>query len=172
MPEALSSTTTSRGPGVGSGNSASCNLRSPRNVTPRMIRRRALLRLLERVLDRREGFELNRPRLPVYLLDLADIHVLDDVAGARIDRDRSARAFPLHALHGADHCLGIGIAVGLLERFLDQRHAGLAADRNEIGAVSTPLLVGGGIILVELGRVRRRIYSRGDDAQERIAGRR
>src|ERR1700681_4671973 len=37
MPDALISTTTSCGPGVGSGNSISCNLRSPRNVTPRMV---------------------------------------------------------------------------------------------------------------------------------------
>src|SRR5580698_1668205 len=37
MPDALISTTTSCGPGVGSGNSANCNLRSPRKVTPRMV---------------------------------------------------------------------------------------------------------------------------------------
>src|ERR1700683_4999845 len=36
MPDALISTTTSCGPGAGSGNSISCSLRSPRNVTPRM----------------------------------------------------------------------------------------------------------------------------------------
>src|SRR5579862_3714525 len=37
MPDALISTTTSCGPGAGSGNSMSCNLRSPRKVTPRMV---------------------------------------------------------------------------------------------------------------------------------------
>src|SRR5690242_17161322 len=37
MPEALISSTTSRGPGVGSGNSRSSSLRSPRNTTPFMV---------------------------------------------------------------------------------------------------------------------------------------
>ena len=41
MPDALMATMTSCGPGVGSGNSASCSLRSPRKVTPRMAWRRA-----------------------------------------------------------------------------------------------------------------------------------
>src|SRR4030095_8022585 len=36
MPEALISSTTSRGPGVGSGNSRSSSFRSPRNTTPFM----------------------------------------------------------------------------------------------------------------------------------------
>src|ERR1700728_4659230 len=37
MPEALISITTSWGPGAGSGNSAICNLRPPRKVTPCMV---------------------------------------------------------------------------------------------------------------------------------------
>src|SRR5262245_52647480 len=37
MPEALISRITSRGPGVGSGNSLSSSLRSPRNTTPFMV---------------------------------------------------------------------------------------------------------------------------------------
>src|SRR5215470_2970195 len=37
MPEALISKITSRGPGVGSGNSLNSSLRSPRNTTPFMI---------------------------------------------------------------------------------------------------------------------------------------
>src|SRR5262249_53667614 len=37
MPEALISRITSRGPGVGSGNSLSSSLRSPRNTTPFML---------------------------------------------------------------------------------------------------------------------------------------
>src|SRR5260370_10944111 len=40
MPEALISRITSRGPGVGSGNSLSSSLRSPRNTTPFMVLRR------------------------------------------------------------------------------------------------------------------------------------
>src|SRR5262249_29682107 len=37
MPEALISRITSRGPGIGSGNSLSSSLRSPRNTTPFMV---------------------------------------------------------------------------------------------------------------------------------------
>src|ERR1700674_2584058 len=37
MPEALISRITSRGPGVGSGNSLSSSFRSPRNTTPFMV---------------------------------------------------------------------------------------------------------------------------------------
>src|SRR5215467_7939324 len=62
---------------------------------------RLLLRL-QRILDRLEGRELDGPELAAHLLDLAEVDVLHDVAGLRIDRDRPARALPLHALHRAD----------------------------------------------------------------------
>src|SRR5215471_15029643 len=77
----------------------------------------------ERVLDRFESSELDGPRLAVHLLNLADIDVLHDVASARVDRYWSARAFPFHALHGGDHCVGVGLAAGLLQRLVDQVHA-------------------------------------------------
>src|SRR5580658_4954917 len=98
MPDALNATMTACGPGVGSGNSASSSLRSPRKVTPRILPRRLLRgRLLERIFYRREGFVLDGPWLAIHHLDLADINVLHDVAGRRVDRDRAARTFPLHA---------------------------------------------------------------------------
>src|SRR5579871_7017743 len=95
---------------------------------------------LERILDVGERLELDRPGRAVLFLDLADVDILHDVAGARIDRDRTARAFPFHALHGADHGIGIGIAAGLFQRLVDQIHAVIAADRDEIGAVAGRLL--------------------------------
>jgi hypothetical protein len=42
-------------------------------------------RFLERILHRRECFELDRPRLAIHLLHFADVNVLHDVARARID---------------------------------------------------------------------------------------
>src|ERR1700733_2103420 len=151
MPDALIATTTSRGPGVGSANSASCSLRLPRNVTPRMALARLLRRrFLERVFDRGEGVELDRPRFAAHHLHFADIDVLHDVAGARIDRDWSARAFPFHPLYRADDGIGVGVAVCGFERLVDRVHAVIAADGNEIGAVAGRLLVGGGIVLIEL----------------------
>src|SRR5262249_14542918 len=58
-----------------------------------------LLLHFQRVFDGIEGRELDIVKLALHLLDLADVDVLDDVARLRIDRDRSARAFPFHALH-------------------------------------------------------------------------
>src|SRR5437588_9693356 len=58
----------------------------------------SLLRLAG-ILDVGEGCELDVVKFAVDLLDLADVDVLHDVAGFRVDRDRAARAFPLHPLH-------------------------------------------------------------------------
>ena len=59
--------------------------------------------------------------------------LLHDVARLRIDRDRAARAFPRHALHRRDQRVAVGIAAGLLQRLIDQVHAVIGAERNEIG---------------------------------------
>src|SRR5262245_36365784 len=91
-----------------------------------------LLRHLQRFLDRVEFPALDVVTLAVDLLDLADIDVLDDVAGLRIDRDRPARALPRHALHRPDQGVGVGLAAGLLERLVDQVHAVVAAERDEV----------------------------------------
>src|SRR4051812_17200640 len=72
------------------------------------------------ILHRLEGREFDVIEFAVDLLDLADVDVLHDVAGFRIDRDRAARAFPLHALHRLDQRIAIGLAAGLLQGFVDQ----------------------------------------------------
>src|SRR5882762_5709859 len=53
---------------------------------------------LDRVLDVLDLVDLDVEQLALDLLDPADVDRLDDVACFRIDRDRPARAFPLHAL--------------------------------------------------------------------------
>src|SRR5438105_15447547 len=54
---------------------------------------------LARILHRLLHVELDVPQLPVPALDLADAHVLHDVARLRIDEHRAARAFEELALH-------------------------------------------------------------------------
>src|SRR5262245_46937174 len=101
---------------------------------------RDLLLHLQRVLDRRERRKLDGVELALALLDLADIDVLDDLAGFRIDRDRAARAFPLGAFHRPDQRVGVGLAAGLLDRLVDQMHAVVAAERDEVWPISVGLL--------------------------------
>src|ERR1700722_19702658 len=125
-------------------------LSSPRSSRSAECRSLFRGRLLERILHRREGLDLDGAGLAADLFDFADIDVLHDVAVARIDRDRASRAFPFHALHGPDDGVGIGIAIGLFQRLVNQVHAVIAADRNKIGAMTGRLLVGGGIVLVHL----------------------
>src|SRR4051795_3325083 len=96
-----------------------------------MTRFRASLLRLAGVLYRLEGRELDVVEFAVDLLDLADVDVLDDVAGFGIDRDWAARAFPLHALHRLDQRIAVGIAAGLLQRLVDQPDAVIAAHRHE-----------------------------------------
>src|SRR5438270_241951 len=95
----------------------------------------SLLRLAG-ILDRLEGGEFDVVEFAVDLLYLADEDVLHDVAGFRVDRDRPARALPLHALHRLDQRVAVGLAAGLLQRFVDQMDAVIAADRHEAGAVA------------------------------------
>src|ERR1700712_1460281 len=90
----------------------------------------SLLRLAD-ILDGLEGLEFDVVKFAVDLLDLADIDVLHDVAGFRIDRDRAARAFPLHPLHGADQGIAIGLAARLLQRLIDEVNAVIAAHRHK-----------------------------------------
>src|ERR1700737_1620964 len=82
---------------------------------------------LARILDRLEGRELDVVELAIDLLDLADVDVLHDVAGIRIDRDRPARALPLHPLHRRDQLIAIGLAPRLLQPLIDQIVAAQAA---------------------------------------------
>jgi len=66
------------------------------------------------------------------LAPLADIDVADDVARIRVDRDRAARTFPRHPLHGRDQSVAVGIAAGLLEGFVGKVQAVIGPERDEI----------------------------------------
>src|SRR6185437_7034485 len=101
---------------------------------PRMTPSASLLRLAG-ILDVIEGLELDVVELAADLLHFPDVDVLDDVARLRVDRDRAARALPLHSLHGCDQLVALGIAIRLLQRLVDQVNAVIAADRHEARAV-------------------------------------
>src|SRR5438128_7004392 len=62
--------------------------------------------LLDRVLDVLDLVALDVEQPAADFLDTADIDRLADVASLRIDRDRTARAFPFHRLGGRDARLG------------------------------------------------------------------
>src|SRR5262245_41531062 len=121
---------------------------------PPSPRARAPYLLLDfgRVLDGVEGRELDVIQLAALPLDLANVDVLHDVARLRIDRDRPARTFPAQTLHGRDQAVAIRLAAGLLQGFVDQVHAVVAAHRHEVGAEARGLLEGLHVGLV-LGRV-------------------
>ena len=59
-----------------------------------------------------EGRKLGVVELPVYLFDLADIDVVHDIPGLRIDGHWAARAFPGHALHRRQQGIAVGSAAG------------------------------------------------------------
>src|SRR5215467_9062566 len=84
---------------------------------------------LDRILDvfHLVDFDIDRPIAD--LVDPADIDRLDDVAGFRVDRDRAAGTLPGHPLGGRDQRLAVRLAAGLFERFINQVHAVVAADR-------------------------------------------
>src|SRR5262249_13957093 len=114
---------------------------------PRAAATRLLLHF-QRVFDGVEGGELDIVKLAVDLLDFADIDVLDDLARLRVNGNRPARAFPFHSLHRGGQGLSVGLALGLLERLVDEVHAVVAAERDEVRPVSIRLLEGGDIFLV------------------------
>src|SRR3974390_1416219 len=133
------------------------------------ITRSASLLGLAGILDALEGREFDVVEFTVDLLDLADVDILHDVAGFRIDRNRPARTFPLHALHSLDQRIAIRFAAGLLQRIVDQVNTVIAADRHEAGSLAERLLVGGDKLLVHRRRMSRRIEMRGDGAEYGIA---
>src|SRR5712691_133763 len=98
---------------------------------------------LERILDVLDLVELDVEELPADLLHPADIDGLNDVAGLRIDRDRPARALPLHPLGGADQRGSIGVAAGLLQRLVDEVHPVVATNRIDIRVAPSVGLVEG-----------------------------
>src|SRR5207302_7615550 len=139
------------------------------NPDPGMTAQAPSLLRLAGILDGVKGCELDVVEFAVDLLDLADVDVLHDVARFRVDRDRAARAFPLHPLHGSDKGVAVRLAAGLLQRFIDQVDAVIAAHRHEAGTIAERLLVGRDELLVHRRRMRRRIEMRGDGAKRGIA---
>jgi hypothetical protein len=98
--------------------------------------------LLHRILDVLDLVDFHVEKLVADLLDLEDVHGLDDVAGFWIDGERTARAFPAHALGGGDQRFAVGVAVGLLQRFVDEPRAVIAADRIDVWVTVELLIIG------------------------------
>jgi hypothetical protein len=128
-----------------------------------------LLGGFHRILDGLERGELDVVELSAHPLDLAYVDILHDVARFRIDRDRSARALPLHALHGLDQRLAIGDAVGCFQRLVDEVHAVIAADRHEVRPETVRLLESFDERLVQPRRMCRRVEVRGDRSEHGVA---
>ena len=88
----------------------------------------------------------------------------------RVDEHRAARALENLAFHGRQQGVSAPIALGDLERFVDDAHAVIAADGHEVGAHA---LVGLAKSLDKLfvrgRRVRGRIVMRRDHAQSAVA---
>src|SRR6266571_959917 len=124
---------------------------------------------LDRVLDVLDLVDLDVDEAPADLVDAADIDRLHDVASLRVDRDRAARTFPLHALGGGYERLGVGLAAGLLQRFVDEVHSVPAADAEEIRVATPRRVVGGDEFRVCLGLVVVVVVKGGDEAERGIA---
>src|SRR6516164_11549293 len=95
---------------------------------------------LERILDVVDLVELDVDDLSADLLHAPDIDGLNDVAGLRIDRHRTARALPGHSLDGIDETFAVGLAAGLLERLVDDVHAVERADGEHVRIASESIL--------------------------------
>src|SRR5689334_17384647 len=116
------------GAGSGPAYANGTTLRSPH---PEVRRPQASL-LVRRVFYVRDCLKLNIDNGVADLLHPADVDVLDDVASRRIDRDRAARTLPFHAFGGGNQGIAVGFAAGLLQGFVDEMHAVIAADGEEV----------------------------------------
>src|SRR6266496_3284120 len=125
--------------------------------------------LLDRVLDVLDLVDLDVEQPAADLLDTADVNRLDDVASLRIDSDRAARAFPSHALGGRDERLGVGLAAGLLQGFIDEVHPVPAADAEEVRVAPPGRVVGGDEFRVRRGSVVVVVVKGRDQAERGIA---
>src|ERR1700736_4542494 len=90
-----------------------------------------------RILNVVDLVELDVPVMAVAQFDLADVDRLNDVAGGRVDGHRPARTRPRHAFHRGHDAFAVASASGLLDRFVDQMHAVIAADGMEVRPHST-----------------------------------
>src|SRR6266567_896333 len=125
--------------------------------------------LLDRVLDVLDLVDLDVDEAPADLLDTADINRLDDVASLRIDSDRAARAFPFHALGGGDERLGVGLAGGILQGFVDEVHAVPAADAEEVRVAPPGRVVGVDELRVHRGLVVVVVVKGRDETERGVA---
>ena len=135
----------------------------------KLVNLRAAGLLVSRVLHIRHGVELDIDDVVADLLDPADIDVLHDVAGRRIDGDRSARAFPLHALGRGDQCIAIGLAAGLFQCLVDEMHAVIAANRKEVRVALEFGIEGFHEVGVHLGLVIVVVVPGADAAEREVA---
>jgi hypothetical protein len=87
---------------------------------------------LEGILDRFKGDELCIVEFAIYSFDPANIDIVDHVARLRVDGHGASWAFPGHALHGADQDVAICRSTALFEGRVDEMHAVIAADREQI----------------------------------------
>src|SRR6266702_6810405 len=125
--------------------------------------------LLDRVLDVLDLVDLDVEQPAADLLDAADVNRLDDVASLRIDGDRAARAFPSHVLGGRDERLGVGLAAGLLQGFIDEVHPVPAADAEEVRVAPPSSVVGRDEFRIRRGPVVVVIVKSRDQAERGVA---
>src|SRR6266853_2506940 len=125
--------------------------------------------LLDRVLDVLDLVDFDVDEAPVDFLDAADIYRLDDVASLRIDGDRAARAFPFHALGGRDERLGVGLAAGLRQGFVDEVHPVPAADAKKVRVAPPSGVVGRDEFRIRRGPVVVVVVKSRDQAERGVA---
>src|SRR5262249_52804246 len=123
---------------------------------------------LDRIPDILNPVELDVDERPADLLHPTHIHGLHRLAGRRIDRHRTARAFPRHALGGRDQGVAVAVAVALFQRLVDEMHAVVAAHRKEIGIALEGGVERGHELLVQPGTVIVVVVRRGDDAERGV----
>src|SRR5271163_4937188 len=87
---------------------------------------------LARILDVGKARKLDVVEVAVLFFHAPDVDRLDDVAGRRVDHDRSARAVVLPALEHADRLVAVGVTAVLGQHFIDRRHAVESGDRHEV----------------------------------------
>jgi len=86
-----------------------------------------------------------------------------------IDGERTARAFPAHALGGGDQRFAVGVAVRLLQRFVDEPRAVIAADRVDVWVTVELLIIGFDEFMIERRIDVGIVVADGDDAERDLA---
>src|SRR5580704_10366978 len=89
-----------------------------------------------------DSIELDILELTADFPDPADIHGLNNVSGFRVDRYRSARAFPCGSPGRSNEAFPVGVSTGLPQRFVNKMHAVKPADGKRIGAAAVGLVEG------------------------------